>query len=186
MIQRRAFTLIELLAVMAVAGILLSVVLPAFQTIGDAAKIRQAAAGVIDQVDAARQWAEVNGATVQLRLLRAPGQSHYTGIQMWSGDEKLILDKPVGLPDGVAILANSALSPLLGTASLTAGSRWAGGEFAAFRVRPSGAIELASGVARSNLYFTLAPERSAAVADPVNYATIQLSPDTARPLLYRP
>jgi uncharacterized protein (TIGR02596 family) len=195
MIQRRAFTLIELLAVMAVAGILLSVVLPAFQSIGDAAKIRQAAAGVIDQVDAARQWAEVNGATVQLRLLRAPGQSNYTGIQMWSGDEKLILDKPVGLPDGIAIQANSALSPLLGgmssgkmpgTASLTAGSRWAGGEFAAFRVRPSGAIELASGVARSNLYFTLAPERSAAVADPVNYATIQLNPDTARPILYRP
>jgi uncharacterized protein (TIGR02596 family) len=199
MIQRRAFTLVELLAVMAVAGVLMALVLPAFQSIGDAAKIRQAAAGVIDQVDAARQWAEVNGATVELRLLRAPGQTHYTGIQMWSGDGNLILDKPVGLPDGVAILANSDLSPLLermsspepmpGAASATAGSRWEGGEFAAFRIRPSGAIELASapsGAARSRLFFTLAPERSAGVANPVNYATIQLNPDTARPLLYRP
>jgi uncharacterized protein (TIGR02596 family) len=199
MIQRRAFTLIELLAVMAVAGVLMALVLPAFQSIGDAAKIRQAAAGVLDQIDAARQLAEVNGTTVQVRLLRAPGQTHYTGIQMWSGDGNLILDKPVGLPDGVAILANSDLSPLLermsspepmpGAASPTAESRWAGGEFAAFRVRPSGAIELrpaAAGPQSAGLFITVAPDRPTGGVTPVNYATIQINPDTARPLLYRP
>jgi hypothetical protein len=82
-----------------------------------------------------------------------------------------------------------SLGPMPGTASANAGSRWAGGQFAALRIRPSGAIELASapsGSARSSLFFTLAPDRSAGSAAPVNYATIQFNPDTARPLLYRP
>jgi uncharacterized protein (TIGR02596 family) len=206
-IRRRAFTLLELLVVMAVAGILLSLVLPVFQSMGDAAKIKQAASCVVDQIDAARQWAEVNGATVQVRLLMAPGQSNYTGIQIWSGDEKLILDKPVGLPEGVAIVADPSLSPMLdrmctgempGTESSHSESRWAGGRFAAFRVRPSGAIELAppssstprsrvySSNPRSELYFTVAPDRPTGGEVPANYATIQLNPDTAHPLLYRP
>ncbi len=201
-IRRRAFTLVELLVVMAVAGILLSQVLPGFQSMGDAAKIKQAASCLVDQIDAARQWAEVNGATVQVRLLMAPGQSNYTGIQIWSGDERLILDKPVGLPEGVAIVADSSpepsLSPMLarmclgempGTASSNSESRWAGGRFAAFRVRPSGAIELApplSSTPRSELYFTVAPDRPTGGVVPANYATIQLNPDTAHPLLYLP
>jgi uncharacterized protein (TIGR02596 family) len=202
MIKHRAFTLVELLVVMAVAGVVLAAVVPAFQSMGDAAKLRQAAAGVLDQIDAARQLAEVSGTTVQVRLLRGPALSNatgnYTGIQIWSGDENLILDKPVGLPEGVAILEENTLSPMLsrmssgtmpGTAALNDGSRWAGGAFAAFRVRPSGAIELRpaeDGPQRARLFITIAPDRPTGGVTPVNYATIQINPDTARPLLYRP
>ena len=190
--KHRAFSLIELLAVMAIVAVVTLLVVPAFGSIGAAGKLKEAAAGMLDQIDAARQQAEVSGGAVEIRLLKAKGATHYSGIEYRQTRLGGELGKPMALPDGVVLLDDPALSPLLalmpqGSDSLQAGSRWEGGSYKGLKLRTSGALELPNTAKATGLYLTLAADRNGTQGSvPANYATLQLNPETGRPLLYRP
>jgi uncharacterized protein (TIGR02596 family) len=190
--KHRAFSLIELLAVMAIVAVVTLLVVPAFSSIGAAGKLKEAATGMLDQIDAARQQAEESGGAVEIRLLKAKGAIHYSGIEYRQTRLGGELGKPMALPDGVVLLDDPALSPLLalmplGSDSLQAGSRWEGGSYKTLKLRTSGALELPNTAKATELYLTLAADRNGTQGSvPSNYATLQLNPETGRPLLYRP
>jgi uncharacterized protein (TIGR02596 family) len=189
--KRSAFSLVELLAVMAIVAVVTLLVVPAFSSIGAAGKLKEAATGVLDQIDAARQQAEVSGGTVEIRLLKAKDAKHYSGIEYRQTKLAGELGKPMALPDGVALLDDQKLSPLLTWMTPgdvpQDGSRWTGGTYKAVKLRTSGALELPQAATPTRLYLTIAADRAwAAGRVPPNYATLQLNPETGRPLLYRP
>ena len=188
--KSRAFSLIELLAVMAMMAALMLLVLPSFNSVSDANKITEAGRSLLDQIDAARQQAEVSGSTVELRFLKKnkPGETHYTGMQLLLSGTKA--DKVIALPEGVAILNSDTFSPWF--SSMFAGTMpasntvWDRASYRSFKVRSSGAIEPIP-VSPHQLFLTVASTRTAPTSGTLaNYATIQVNPDTARPLLYRP
>jgi uncharacterized protein (TIGR02596 family) len=189
--KRRAFSLIELLTVMAIVAVMMLLLVPAFTSIGAAGKLKEAATGVLDQIEAARQQAAVSGSTVEIRLLKAQAATHYSGIEYRQTRPDGDLGKPMPLPDGVVLLDDSTLSPLL--TSMSGGtlpqddSRWTGGTYKALKLRSSGALELPTTASATGLYLTLAADRNWQAGQvPSNYATLQLNPETGRTLLYRP
>jgi len=193
----RAFSLVEILVVIALMAALMVLAAPALNSVVGANDVSQGGQLLADQIDAVRQLAEVRGQTAELRFLKKSGDTHYSGMQLFfvaSGTANAAgsaAGKALAMPKTVAILDSSTLSPWLGTMTITGtmptGGTWSGASYKAFRVRPSGAIELASGTNRAKLYLTISTARTSAAATSVpNFATIQVNPDTARPLLYRP
>lgn len=184
----RAFSLIEMLVVTAVLAVVLVLVTPAFNAITSASKIGQGGSLLLDELDAARQLADVRGRTIEVRVLKAAGASSFTGIQLWwPGSPDSPASRPLALPEGIAI--HETLSPwlaIMADGTMPAGGPWGGADYRAFRLRPSGMFEPLPKVAdRKRLFLTIAADRDAG-GIPANYATVQVNPDTARPLIYRP
>lgn len=185
--NRRAFTLIELLATLAIVILLAALVAPNVISVLGANRITEGARALLDQIDAARQHAFVQGLTVEVRLLKKPGEMHYTGIQRYVSGQPL--DPVTSLPAGAAILDDATYSPWVsempdGASSGTAGL-WSTGTYRSFKIRPSGGIE-PTVVNRCRLFLTVAADRPVSAGGLANYATVQLNPSTARPLLYQP
>ncbi|XHR31152.1 MAG: Verru_Chthon cassette protein D [Chthoniobacteraceae bacterium] len=192
--NRHAFSLTELLVVIAVMAMLMALVAPTFNSFASSSNITQGGQALLDQIDAAQQMADVRGRTVELRLLKQPGETHYTGMQLFlegtTTGTTTAAGKVVAMPQAVAIVDDTTLSPWLGTMTagvMASGGVWGGASYKSFSVRPSGAIEPAPAAAdRAKLFLTVAAKRTAVGTTPKNYATVQVNPDTARPLLYRP
>ena len=187
--KERAFSLIELLAVVAVMMVVMLLIVPGFNSISDANKINEAGYLIMDQIDAARQQAAVSGSTVEVRFLKKGGDTHYTGMQLFASGTKAV-GKVVALPQGVAILANNTFSPWLDT--MTHGTMpasntgWDRAVYRSYKVRSSGVIEPVPSTP-NELYVTAGYDRTATSSGTLsNYATVQVSPYTGRPFLYRP
>lgn len=181
--KRRGFSLIELLAVVAVLGILLVLVTPAFNSIATSSSITQATNLISGQIELARQLAAVRNRTIELRFLKKTDEP-FSALQLWWPSLDQPAEKPVVLPQG--ILLNESLSPWLatmGNGTVPVGA-WKEATYRSFSIRPSGALVSPPAAAdRKNLYLTISAREE---ATPSNYATIQVNPDTSRPILYRP
>ncbi|XHR30546.1 MAG: Verru_Chthon cassette protein D [Chthoniobacteraceae bacterium] len=192
-----AFSLVELLVVVALTSVLMTLAAPMLNSVVGANNVTQGGQSLAEQIDAVRQLAEVRGQTAELRFLKKNGDTHYSGMQLFlvaSGTANTTgtaAGKAVAMPKTVAILDNSTLSPWFETMTVTgtmpAGGTWGSASYKAFRVRSSGAVELASGTNRTKLYLSISSDRTPSTASSVaNFVTIQVNPDTARPLVYRP
>ncbi len=184
--KRRAFSLVELLVVVAIIAVLATLATGGFTSAVQSGKVEQAGHTVLDEIEKARQVAAVRGKTAEVRIFKNTGATHYTGMQVWLVSPAEPASRLVKFPESVALLDDPNLSPWLG--QMTPGSMPVGGEatdYLAFKVRPSGAIDPAP-PDRNKLFLTVAADRTTADSKPSNYATIQLNPDTGRPLLYRP
>jgi uncharacterized protein (TIGR02596 family) len=184
--NRRAFSLIELLVVVAIVAMLATLAAGAFSSVAQANKIRQAGETLLDGIESARQLAAVRGRTTELRILKKSGDAHYSGLQVWFASPAEPAARRITLPESVVLIDDSSLSPWL--ANMSAGTVSIGGAamaYRAFKVRPSGAIEPAPSDPNS-LYLTVAAAQSPTGSTPANFATVQVNPNTARPLLYRP
>jgi|GEM_PF-3253369 len=184
----RALSVIELLVVVAIAGILAALAVPAMSSLTGSAAITQGGDTVAGQFESARQLADVRGRPVEVRLLDNPDGSGFSGVQVWwAGTNPAPAAKAVRLPQGVVIRDDNTLSPWIanmGQGTLPPGGPWGGAAYRAFSIRPSGMLDPAPAAAsRTELFLTIAPDRP---GTPENYVTIQLNPDTARPLVYRP
>ena len=201
---KRAFTLIELLAVMAIMGILLAVVVPSISGVNESNNINQGGQTFADQVSLARQIASADNITVEVRclqLLPLPPlpASGYTGILLWSPSRSAAVSRLVKLPNGIAISQDkTTFSTLFGSFTSSGTMLLPGGttSYVSFTVNPTGMVgplNLAStaDVPPNMHQMTVAilPARSASatsLASVKNYALVQVNPITAATLIYRP
>lgn len=204
-----AFTLVELLVVMAIMIILLALVLPATTSLMRSMNIGRAASMITDEMNFARQTALARNRDVEVRLYAFPSALN-NGIKQFRAIRTLLADgtdatKSVPLsrikylPDPIIISKQSAFSTLLdyGNSSRSglvhtnetvpsAGSV----EYVSFLFRANGGTSLKPlSPPTGNWYLTLYAENAptdGANNLPKNYFTAQIDPVTGRVRSYRP
>ena len=198
--HEQAFSLVELLVVLAILTIIMSMVVPAVTSLLSSTNLAQGGETVFDQIAVARQYASTRNITTEVRLIKINSVSNqgYSALQLWTsgtGGAMSPVGKMVYLPQAVAVSENTtALSRMLSfltvSGSMAPGGAASNAPYVSFSIRPSGAVSpVITGTDRSNLYLTVVPARLAGAATislPPNYATIQINPDTGNALLIRP
>lgn len=191
--MRRAFSLIELLAVIAIVVLIAVVGLPAFSSITAGSNLNRAGQLIGDQISLARQEAVSRNRDVQVVFYNLT--NGVTGG--WRGVKLLRVDQtPNGpvtntasrlqlIPEGIIISANPALSPLLtaGATGTTNLASYGSVQYASFRVRANGSLE--GSITSANNFLTL-QSANAAGSPPVNYYTVQVDALTGKVSIYRP
>jgi uncharacterized protein (TIGR02596 family) len=200
-----AFTLVEMLAVLAIISILAALTVPAMNAMVESNNLTRGGQLVVDEINLARQISSSRNITVELRLFKMPGAttSGYTAVQLWatsSTGSAQALSQLAFLPQMFAISENTTVSSALGApafatpSTMPAGSGPASGAtYLSFEFRPSGVVTPvlnANGLTNMSSYcLTILPARYAASGNatlPKNYVLIQINPITATPLVYRP
>jgi uncharacterized protein (TIGR02596 family) len=189
-----AFSLVEMLVVVAIMALLLVMAVPSFVSVYRARQLHQAGQILADQIMLARQEASTKSRDIEVRIVDLPTgtTSHWRGIQLWIANDKGTM-VPMGqlhqFSEAVIIAPSAVLSPLLtadeereGTARFgAAGDRkWVG-----FRLRPSIAMDQAI-VNPTNNFLTVAMATDVDQLPPANFHTIRINPVTGRVTHHRP
>lgn len=187
----KAFSLMELLAVMAIVGVLFALMIPAVNSISGGASVTQSGQVINDQLSLARQLAVGRNLNVEIRFIQEEeGEGSgvfYEALQLWeldrSGGNPQPLGRLVRLPGSTVV--NGNLSPLLTPAGGTSAKFASLGErpYTALRFRPNGRMAAQQPMDQSVLTTQLRREDP---DDPDNYFTLQINPLTGRITAYRP
>lgn len=188
---RRAFSLIELLVVMALIAIFSSMAVVAFSGIQRSSGLTRAGSALADTIALARQQAASRNRLVELRIIGLPGAASpsYTAFQLYTTGTNGMLTAPASkierFPNGIEVADESALSPLLSSTNgtltnspLGANLPWKGLTF-----RPDGT--LGGSVSGTNNFITLR-HFSDTASPPKNYFTIRVNPINGRITTHRP
>jgi len=186
-----AFSLIELLTVVAILGIMATLVIPAVGSILRGSNLNRGGQMISDQLFMARQEAVSKNRDVEVRFYNLtngmfPG---WRGIQLWrieqtpTGPVTNSSSRVTVLPDGI-VMASNSLSPLITASSGGTETHAVYGTMAykAFRFRADGSLETSVG---TNNYVTL-QNASDTGNPPANYYTIQINPLTGKSGVFRP
>jgi len=184
------FTLIEMLAVLALIGILAAVTIPAMTSVSVSMNVTRAGQLVNDQIALARQTAVARNRPTEVRFVTDPVDPGFSSIQLWeydaSGDNPKAVRRLERLPD--AVIIKNEMSPVLMEAdaaqSGTANFRALGNRpYKGIRFRANGRVDTSLPMAKT--YLTVVGRRDTA-AKPANYYTLQISPLTGRVSPLRP
>jgi len=184
----RAFTLLELLVVMAIVILLASMAVPAFNSITVGSNLNRAGQIIGDQISLARQEAVTKNREVQVRFYDVATNQSWRGIQIWRveqtdvGTNNIAVNHMITLPEGIVINPATNLSPLL-TADGSLNGTGNVPQYKGFRFRANGATD--STVTAANGYVTL-QQANAQGNPPKNYYTVQINPVTGKVLAFRP
>jgi len=195
------FTLLELLAVMAIMGILLAAIVPLISGIMESTNITSGGQMVADEINQARQLASAKDTVVEvcfLQLTPQPAQpTGYNYLLLWSPATSSALSRVIKLPDGVCVSQDTNTFSTLfnsyaanGNMNLPAGPA----KYVAFTINPTGLLgPIAKNGAEPNmtkLTIGVLPVREATTAALTalvhNYVLVQVNPITAATLIYRP
>lgn len=176
-----AFSLVELLVVVAMVGILLVVVTPAVTSISSNFQVTRQGQIMADNLVLTRQMATTRNRDYELMFFETPGADPQWSFQLMevgtnnslkAASRKYVFPEPV--------ILNKVLSPLVTGAStgVTNGATWY-----ALRFRPNG--RLADRLDNANNYLTI-QLRNSKTNTPDNYYTLQINPVTGRVATYRP
>lgn len=194
--NRRAFSLIELLVVLAIVGLLVVLAAPALVGSLSGTRLTTAGQSVQDALALARQTAVSRGATVEVRWYKYSangGGPRYRAMQTFlvvSGSVKP-LDRGLLLPTGVMVSEDPERSPFLHSPNhqenpVPEGDPHPGGgadtRYRAFRFSPRGAVDMAAG----ENHFTLVPERGSNEEPSANFVTLQIQPISGSVREFRP
>jgi len=190
-----AFTLVELLVVVALVAFLMAVALPAITNVMKGATLTRAGQLVADHLALARQEASGKNREVQVRFVWKDGSpAGYRGVQLWATDPRNIREyRPITriawMPDGTLISPAAGLSPLLDHPTIpeTNGEFPGRGltKYCGFRFRSGGGTDLTFNSTAN--FLTVVPDRDSARTDaPANYTVVQVDPVNGRVRTYRP
>ncbi len=201
----RAFSLVELLVVMAVMLILLGIVAPAINSLGSSTRITNTAAAISDRLNQARTAAIVKNRHVEVRFYKLAGDNsqsdQFRATQSFELDDLELsqpraLSKVLRLPTGTVFHPDTQYSALLDASSdIDSGVAEVAGNadtpFFSFRFKPDGSTDLNpagpnSGTPPPTWYVTIVEEKSLLGGLPQNYATILIAPDTGEVSVVRP
>lgn len=190
-IRLRAFSLLELLIVVAIIGVLAVMVAPAFNSLAGTYTVTQQGQLIGDQINLTRQFAVTRNREVELRLIPYPGRNGDTNwaVQIWEttrpAETPVALSRLIRLADTVMILPGSGFSPLLDALDSENGNIPPLGEqtYHALRFRSNGRV--AGGLPAQRDYLTLTLRRDKPDA-PANPFTLQVHPMTGRVSIHRP
>lgn len=214
--KRAAFSLIELIVVIAIIAIIAAFTVPAASTILRGSKLTQASQIVTDQISLARQTALTRNRSMEVRFIRfgdpeTPGESasdpstgHFRAMQVFEVLESGVavpLDKPQLLPQSVIMNPSAELSSLIGgssqktTKATNSDPELPRGiarnyEYVAFRFLEDGSTNLSptGGAAAGKWFVTLhnANEKVSGSTPPANFFTLQIDPVSGATKLFRP
>jgi len=193
------FSLIELLVVLAIAGILATLAVPTITSMTRSYQLNATSDLIINQLALARQAALSNSRLVQVRFYHLPdygqdpagNKTVYRAIQSFTeGDPPATgspvltaVTKPIFFPATVVLSTSTSphLSPLLPASPTVAGSSdpnlplyGNNYDYVSFHFKPDGSTDLTAGVNSVTLIMENDPSASAGL--PNNYRTIQIDP----------
>lgn len=192
-----AFTLIEMLVVVALMLIFLSLAVPAVSSVLAGVNLGRGGQQIADQIMLGRQNALTRNCSVEVRFIHlderpTPG---YRALQIWMVDEtgldRTPISRIVKLPDGVLINSNSSFSPLLfgdgatvsGHANFPSlGSR----EYTGFRFRANGQTDIPTGSGTNTVNYITLQGANDRDDPPRNFFAIQVNPLTGTVATFRP
>ena len=195
--RSRAFSLVELLVVIALIAILSALAVPALNSIQQSGRVSQALAQVLSSFSLAAQKASSEDRTVTVRLLKG-ANGNYAALQlveiMPDGTARA-LDRAVSLPEGVAFASCPTLSSFFSLPEMASGAGDppvsglpSGDSYRPFQVRPDGRLvwSVSNSISQSWFLTVLALRASGSSTPPANFATIQVDPVNGRLSVYRP
>lgn len=200
-----AFSLVELLVVMAVIGILTALVVPSVNSMLRGSQLTQGSQMVNDQFGMARQLALSKNRPVEIRFYKlldpeSPGESvgneRFRAIQVFELLESgmsVAVGKVRWLPNSLLIDGGSALSTVLNQAHRPAvkgvdpiarvGIEY---EYAYFRFRPDGSTDLAPATRKWFVTLHHVIDGDNLGAAPANFFGLQIDPINGHTRTYRP
>lgn len=185
-----AFSLVELLIVVAIILLLAAVSIPAFNSIAVGSNLNRAGQLAGDQIAMARQMAVTRNREVQVRFYQLTNglTAGWRAMQVWrieqtaNGSSNVAASRVAIFPEG--IILDSTRSPLLGADANVTGTvslpAYGSVSYSGFRFRANGATD--ASVTVTNNYVTL---RQASGASS-NYYTVQVNPITGKTTIFRP
>lgn len=190
----RAFSIVELLAVMVILILLASITLPAVNSMMGATNLSRSGEALSDNLARARQEAVSRSREVEVQFYNIQSSSQgWRAMQMFrveqtaAGRTLIPLSRVIPLNDGVMISSNASLSPLLTADSAIQGSTnipgYGPATYAGFRYRPNGTVS--GTVTGTNNFLTLQNTRATG-NPPANYYTVQVNPMTGKVIVFRP
>jgi len=193
-----AFTLVELLAVIAIIGIIAAFTVPAATRILSGSQLGQATSLVVGQLKYARQEALSQNKTIEVRFYKyidpaAPGTTDaIRALQLWqtNSDGKRTAVGSIQRFPGIVVVGDDATITKLGTDQDSSGlaasekprSLPGSFKFKTVQFRPDGSTTLDTA---SQWFLTLKNENQPA-NPPANFATIQIQPLVGSVQVFRP
>lgn len=202
-ISFRAFSLIELLTVIAIIGILAALTLPATSNILAGTNLQRAGGQVQQALSIARQMAASRNRRIEVRFYGTPqGKPVFQSLQSFLIEEDgkaTPVSKLLRLPEAVAINQSAALSPLISAlpdktwttsdSQVSVGGMGTSYIAKAVQFRPDGSTSLTPTPANSwfvTLHAARIDQTTADTSKIPNFITIQLDPVSGINRLFQP
>lgn len=194
--ERSAFSLVELLAVIAIMAILVALVVPSFRSVTDGHAVEQAGQDVSHSLMLARDLAITRNRWTELRVIKTPsdgGAETYRAIQIWQRQDdgsSIPVSRATYLPQAMAIAENATLSPSLQTNAPVRGMMTLAGanrSYLGILFRPEGVPDLrASGTNAAACLTVVAEQKRALDSLPPNFRSLFVNPVTGEVRMFRP
>jgi len=194
----RAFSLVELLTVVAILGILSVMAIGAFGNIQRGYALTQAASQVLDSFAMARQEAIARNRIVEVRFCRKFAADPFTHLALVADDgngNRKLLTRPFRIPDTLLVDEGATLSTLIngrtesdggGSGDVPIPALASTYRFRSFQFRPDGTTDLPWDATSNQRYFVSLRPETDTNSPPANFALIQVNPRNGSTRLFRP